>query len=93
MANGFYFDEVISRNSVAPLTLFALADISDTGSVNVTVPSHLEKDRVIYLMQEEAKSFATAKQQAQREVLAIFGIKKDDIAASERLDISARGRG
>ena len=91
IANGFYFDEVVGKNSVAPLTLFALADISDVSSVNINLLSHLEKDRVIYLMQEEAKSFATAKKQAQQEVLAIFGIKKDDMVASERLDISQEG--
>ncbi len=90
MANGFYFNEVTGKNSVAPLTLFALADISDAGSVNINLLSHLEKDRVIYLMQEE-KSFATAKKQAQQEVLAAFGIKKDDIVPSEQLDISQEG--
>lgn len=91
MANGFYFDEATGVNSTAPLTLFALADTSAVSSVNVNLLSHLEKDRVIYLMQEEDKSFATAKKQAQQEILAIFGFEKDDIMASERLDISQAG--
>lgn len=91
MANGFYFDEVSGEKSVAPLTLFALADTSAVSSVNINPLSHLEKDRVIYLMQNEEKSFANAKKQAQQEVLAIFGIQKDDIVPSEQLDISQGG--
>jgi hypothetical protein len=91
IAEGFYFDEVRGEKSAAQLTLFALADVSDASSVNVNLLSHLEKDRVIYLMQEEEKSFAVAKQQAQREILAIFGIEKADMMASELLDISQDG--
>ena len=92
MANGFYFDEVQGEKSTAQLTLFALANLADTSNVvNVNLLSHLEKDRVIYLMQEENKSFATAKKQAQQEILAIFGIKKESIAASENLDITQEG--
>ena len=91
IAEGFYFDEVRGEKSVAQLTLFALADISNVNSVNVNLLSHLEKDRVMYLMQEEEKSFATAKKQAQQEILAIFGIEKANMATSELLDISQDG--
>ena len=91
MAEGFYFDEVRGEKSTAQLTLFALADVSDVGSVNVNLLSHLEKDRVIYLMQEEEKNFDDAKHQAQQEVLTIFGIEKADMNASELLDISQDG--
>ncbi len=91
IAEGFYFDEVRGEKSAAQLTLFALADVSDVSSVNVNLLSHLEKDRVIYLMQEEALSFTEAKQQAQQEVLAIFGIEKSDMVAAELLDISQDG--
>ena len=42
-------------------------------------------------MQEEEKSFTTAKRQAQQEILAIFGIEKADMATSEVLDISQDG--
>ena len=91
MAEGFYFDEVRGDKSSAQLTLFALADVSDVNSVNVNLLSHLEKDRVIYLMQEEEKNFDEAKHQAQQEVLTIFGIEKADMNASELLDISQDG--
>ena len=91
IAEGFYFDEVRGEKSAAQLTLFALADVFNVSSVNVNLLSHLEKDRVIYLMQEEEKSFTTAKKQAQQEILAIFGIEKTDMTTSELLDISQDG--
>ena len=90
-AQGFYFDEVRGEKSAAQLTLFALADVSNAGSVNVNLLSHLEKDRVVYLMQEEEQNFEAAKQQVQQEILAIFGIEKTNMTASERLDISRDG--
>ena len=92
MANGFYFDEVQGKKSTAQLTLFASANLADTSSiVNINLLSHLEKNRVRYLIQEESKSFATAKKQAQKEILAIFGIEKESIVASENLDITHEG--
>ncbi|MGB3589794.1 MAG: hypothetical protein WBA23_24815, partial [Tunicatimonas sp.] len=90
-AEGFYFDEVKGEKSAAQLTLFALADVSDVNSVNVNLISHLERNRVIYLMQEEELYFTTAKAQAQQEILTAFGIAQDSIGYSEQLDISQEG--
>ena len=90
-ADGFYFDEVQGEKSMAQLTLFALADVSDASIVNINLLSHLERSRVIYLMQEEEKKFGVAKQQAQQEILATFGIAQDNISYSEQLDISRDG--
>ncbi len=90
-ADGFYFDEVQGEKSAAQLTLYALANVSDVSSVNVNLLSHLEKDRVLYLIQEEDYSFAEAKQRAAQEILAIFGIEKEDIVQAELLDISQQG--
>nr|WKN35328.1 kelch repeat-containing protein [Tunicatimonas sp. TK19036] len=90
-ADGFYFDEVKGEKSSAQLTLFALADISDASTVNVNLLSHLERNRVIYLMQEEEQEFEQAKQQAQQEILTAFGITQDSLVSSEHLDISQDG--
>ncbi|MEM8969694.1 MAG: hypothetical protein AAGE93_24965, partial [Bacteroidota bacterium] len=87
-AEGFYFDEVKGEKSAAQLTLFALADVSDASSVNVNLLSHLERNRVVYLMQEEELDFQVAKTQAQQEILTAFGIEQDSIGYSEQLDIS-----
>lgn len=90
MASGFYFDEVKGEKSAAQLTLFALADVSEDANINVNVLSHLEKDRVNYLI-TRGTSFLKAKQQAQQEILAIFGIERAEMTSSELLDISQDG--
>src|SRR6056297_823408 len=70
-ADGFYFNETLGRKSDAQLTLYALSDLSEE-AVNVNLLSHLEKQRIHYLMSEGA-IFSQAKEQAQEEILDIFG--------------------
>jgi hypothetical protein len=86
-ANGFYFNEIWGVTSMAPITLYALADVKDINSVNINVLTHLEKPRVEYLVKQEGKSFSEAKKQAQREVLAIFGFEPP-AASSEVLNLT-----
>ena len=49
-ASGYYFNEFTGDISVAPLTLYALSDITNIASVNVNILTHLAKDRVEYLV-------------------------------------------
>lgn len=87
---GYYFDEVKNSLSTAPLILYALADVSQHSSLNVNVLTHLEKSRVDYLV-SNGKSFKDAKKQAEKEILAIFEINKDNMATAELLDLSKNG--
>lgn len=89
-ADGFYFNEVTGTPSVSQITLYALADISDSSNINVNILTHLEKPRVEYLM-KNGKTFTEAKSQAQKEILAIFSIEKEDIKTSEYLSITESG--
>ncbi len=66
-ADGFYFDEVTGENSGAQLTLYALSDVSDRSAVNINILSHLEKDRVEWLV-EHGTDFREAKSTAQAEM-------------------------
>jgi hypothetical protein len=52
--------------------------------------SHLEKDRTEYLL-GQGKTFQEAKKQAQKEILNIFSISRNDMKYSETLDISSEG--
>ncbi|MEQ9303280.1 MAG: hypothetical protein RJQ14_05135, partial [Marinoscillum sp.] len=79
------------EKSSAQLTLFALTNVSDSTRVNVNLLSHLEFNRVLYLIQEEGKSISDAKQKAQQEIIAIFGIARENMTISELLDISQVG--
>lgn len=91
-ANGYYYDEVKGSLSVAPLNLYALSDITDLTSVNVNILTHLEKQRVDYLISQN-NTFAEAKKTAQAEIMAIFGITLSGMSNSETLDISVNSEG
>jgi hypothetical protein len=86
-ASGFYFNEVSGELSSAPLALTALSDLQQASSVNVNILTDLETPRVEYLVQH-GSSFGEAKQQAQREVLAVFRIVLTSSASSESLDVA-----
>lgn len=86
-ATGYYFDEVRDETSASQLTLYALTDLGDASSINVNLLTHLEIDRIKYLMEND-QSFAESKEQALQEVLGIFGLQKEGISNPELLDIS-----
>jgi len=87
-ADGYYFNEVKGEISNGSLTLYALADITDINSVNVNILTHLERQRIFYLIQEKGSSFSEAKEQARGEVLNIFGFELPEDIVSESLDLT-----
>lgn len=89
-AEGFYFNEVLGKKSASQLILYALTDANTSENINVNILSDLEKHRIMYLV-KNGMDFSEAKSQAQTEILRIFGIEKQDITASEYLDISKTG--
>ena len=92
-ANGYYFNEVSGSLSTSNLSLQALADLTDSNTVNVNLMTHMEKKRVEYLMDYSGMTFAAAKTQAQGEILKIFNIDNVTLSNSETLDISKSGDG
>ena len=89
-ADGFYFDEAKGENATAPITLYAIADITDRTTVNVNLMSHLEKGRVEYLA-GTGISLSDAKHQADQEILRMCSLEKADFQDPDRLDIAAAG--
>lgn len=89
-ADGYYFNEVSGNNSSAPITLYALSDITDRTSINVNILTHLEKSRIEYLV-ANGLTFSDAKRQAEEEILRIFSITMANIVESESLSISQDG--
>lgn len=85
-ANGFYRNEVTGEKSKSQVTLYALTDISNRDEVNVNLLTHLEYERSLYLAADDSVTVAAAKKQAEKEVLATFGIT-GDFANSEDLNI------
>ena len=89
IANGFYFNEVEGKNSSTSITLWAISDISDKENININVLTHLEKDRVKYLV-SNGMEFSTAKDTVSKEVLRIFGVT-EEVENAELLDLSKEG--
>ena len=90
--SGIYRNEITGNTTSESVTLFALSDLKDRGHVNVNMLTDLECKRVLYLVTEKGKKFVDAKKQAEKEVLAAFGID-GDFDNSEDLTIYESGDG
>ena len=90
-SDGFYFDEVSGQLSSSRLILNALIDISAGQSININILTHLETERIKYLVLK-GSSFSQAKAQAEKEILKIFAVN-NAIPAFENLDISKNTEG
>jgi uncharacterized protein (TIGR02145 family) len=90
--SGNYLNELTGKKSSEKLTLHALTDLKDRKNVNINVLTELEYERVMNLVAKKKMSFAEAKEQAQKEVLASFNIK-GNVAESEDLNIFEKGEG
>ncbi len=91
--DGFYFNEVCGGISKSQITLNGLVDVAGETAININILTHLEKPRVEYLV-SHGTAFADAKEQAQGEILRVFGITPaQEIKNSELLDISKNSEG
>ena len=89
---GYYLNEVTGKESSDKLSLKALTDLSVRKTVNVNLLTHLEYERVKYLVTVEKMDFAVAKAQAEREVLTSFDIA-NNVDEFENLNIFEKGDG
>lgn len=88
MANGYYYHEIYGSNTWQVLTLKSISDISESNSININILTHIETERLKYLIQEENLSFNDAKTKAQKEIFEIFELEDELNLNSEQLDIS-----
>lgn len=92
--DGSYFSEFQGGVPTGEsLTLYSIADISRSETINVNILTHLEKERVEYLVQEESKSFSEAKEQALEELLQVFDLDDYSVDASEDLSMLSESEG
>ncbi|MBR6454242.1 MAG: hypothetical protein IKS97_06690 [Fibrobacter sp.] len=87
-ASGYYRNEITGENSNSELTLFAITDVNYRNIVNVNLLTHLEYERVIYLVTKKKMKVQEAKRQAQKEILGILDIDATDFSNSEDLNIA-----
>ena len=72
--NGFYLNEVSGNVSNARITLNAVTDFRSRNRVNVNVLTHMEYERILYLVTKKKYRFAEAKKKAESEIWKIFRI-------------------
>ena len=87
IVDGYYRNEVTGVSSNAPIRLKAITDMRKRSSVNVNILTHLEFERVYYLVTKEKYTVKQAKRKAQREILNFFGISLDGKADAEDMDV------
>ena len=88
VVEGNYRNEVTGEPSNAPIRLRALTDMRKRSSANVNLLTHLEFDRVNYLVTREHKTVKAAKKQAQAEIFNAFHIDTTGFTGSaEDLDV------
>ena len=88
--NGYYRNEVTGKNSTSQITLNAVTDLNARNTVNVNLLTHLEYERVAYLMVhgDGTLKIKKLKKQAEGEIFKAFHF--DDLADfgySEDLDV------
>ena len=89
---GYYLNEVTGLQTADKFTLRAVTELTDRNSVNVNLFTHMEYERVKHLVTATDMAFAQAKEMAEKEVLATFGIE-DEVGEFEDLDIFKPGDG
>ena len=88
VVEGKYRNEVTGEPTTTPIQLQAYTNMLMRKSANVNLLTHLEKERVYYLVTHEKLSVRGAKKQAQAEILSQFYIDTLSFKAeSEDLDV------
>lgn len=83
---GEYRSEMTGKKVSDKLTLRALTNLKDRTHVNVNLLTNLEYERVMYYVAENGKTFDEAKDLAEKDVLAAFGMA-GETTEFENLDI------
>lgn len=88
VAEGKYRNEVTGKPTNTAIKLHAYTNMLSRRSANVNLLTHLETDRVYYLVTKEKKTVRAAKKQAQAEILSAFHIDASNFKTeSEDLDV------
>lgn len=88
-AEGKYYNEVLGGVSAFnEITLYAIASISETSTINANIITHLIQARLLTLI-NGGMDYSTSKNQAFNELLDIFYIEVSDISSPEALDLTS----
>ncbi|MCB1659021.1 MAG: hypothetical protein KDI39_12415 [Pseudomonadales bacterium] len=86
-ANGFYYDELTNKNSVAPITLRSVIDLTTNGSspsINTLTTLQVEYLREL---KKSGKTYQQAQIQSKNAVLSTFGIGDNAIESFNNINL------
>lgn len=86
--DGFYFNEVTGKLSTSRIILNAISQVNEQNKVNVNIITNLEVNRIVKLVKQDKLTFATAKKQATKELLAGLGISEELITAADQISLA-----
>jgi Bacterial Ig-like domain (group 2)/Galactose oxidase, central domain/Kelch motif len=92
-ATGYYFDEVQNAVSSGPITLYGYSNLATDTVLNVNLLTTLEYQRIQTLVTKSNMTFADARTQAEREVLAALNIPAGSYGPFSTLDLSGTSDG
>jgi N-acetylneuraminic acid mutarotase len=87
VANGKYYNEVNDSITLSPITLRSLQRVTDIES-NVNILTTLAEDRIKYLVLNKSIPFGDAFEQAENEILKIFGITGNSFSHFNTMSLS-----
>lgn len=85
--DGYYRNAVTNNFSNAPISLKLMTDMRKEFQVNANVLSHLECERIYYLVTREKLTFKKAKQEATYEIMNQFFMDTTGIKFSEAVSV------
>lgn len=86
-ANGFFFSEIYGELTASQLNLQAVANIADKEHLNINSMTNVTAPRIIKLV-GDGLTFAVAKEQAEKELLAFLGVEEGAGAGFDQMDLS-----
>jgi N-acetylneuraminic acid mutarotase len=92
-ATGYYFDEVVGAVSAGPITLNGYSDLSADPVMNVNLLTTLAYQRIRTLVVQSGRSFASARAQAEIEVLTALKIPAGGYGAFGTLKLGGNDAG
>ncbi|MBO6135799.1 MAG: hypothetical protein J6P30_04285 [Fibrobacter sp.] len=94
VADGFYRNEVTGENSGTSIKLRAITNLRNRDMANINLLTHLEYDRVQYLVTVMDSSVLKAKMAAEKEIFSTFNINNSGFKGfAEDFNIFQKGEG
>ena len=89
---GRYIENITGVKSAYSIKLYAFTDLDKHDKVNINFITHLSYKRILNLISKKDTSVASAKKQAETEVLRAFDIENDGFDDAENIDFFGKDK-